>query len=457
MRRIDLDRNRSLLKLLGTLIDVGLVHLGYYLAFMFRYNFQPAQRNLSTYINNIPYISLVAFILFTIYGTTLAFKRDFDDSFFSNGISLMLINFSTVAIAFISRSFAFPRTVLVIAFVIQFILLNGWKILLLKLKYHLSREKQVLIFSGKEKAKVISEKILGHHNTPYKVLGVMDSLEGESYASMDQVDEIYVDSSLPEKMKNDIINYCYDTGKTIFLVPSLYDIYVMNSRFEKVDDIPLFKIENQVFSLEQRIVKRGMDVILSIGILLFTLPVSLITAAAIKFSDGGPVIFSQERVTLNNCPFMLYKFRTMIVDAEKHTGPVLSEDSDSRITWVGRIIRAMRIDELPQFVNVIKGDMSIVGPRPERDCFIRKYVEKMPEFRYRTAVKAGITGLAQVMGSYATNPSEKIKYDLLYIKRASLFMDLRLILLTIKVMFMKFSFTDRYHSPRGNKQTKGNI
>lgn len=434
-------RESALLKFAGTIFDVLLVHLGYYLAFMFRYDFNPSDRNLDAYINIIPYISMIAFALFTLYGTSLIFKRDFDDNFFSFTISLVFINIATVALAFMFRSFAFPRGIIFIAFFIQFILFFIWKYLISKIKFALSKERSVIIFADNKESMIISEKILNNQNAPYKINAVFSSLNDDAYSKINDADEIFIDSKIDEKQKNQIINYCYSLGKTVFIMPTLYDIYVINSKLEKLDDIPIFKIQSNSHSIEQRIVKRFIDITFSTIILIITIPVFIITAIAIKLYDRGPVIFSQDRVTINNKIFKLYKFRTMIVDAEKNTGPVLAKDKDDRITPLGKFLRATRIDELPQFVNVLKGDMSIVGPRPEREFFIKEYVEKMPEFKYRTTVKAGITGLAQVMGNYETTPEEKIKYDLLYIKKAGILTDLRLMLLTVKVMFKKFSIT----------------
>jgi len=159
----------------------------------------------------------------------------------------------------------------------------------------------------------------------------------------------------------------------------------------------------------------------------------------IKLDDKGPVFYKQERITENNKIFKLYKFRTMKVDAEEETGPTLALKDDPRITRVGKILRSTRLDELPQLVNVLKGEMSIVGPRPERPHFAEKFSEEIEDFKYRVLVKAGITGLAQVLGKYTTSPENKAKFDLLYIKNYSLLLDIRIMLNTIKVFFEKES------------------
>jgi lipopolysaccharide/colanic/teichoic acid biosynthesis glycosyltransferase len=164
----------------------------------------------------------------------------------------------------------------------------------------------------------------------------------------------------------------------------------------------------------------------------------LILAALIKL-DGGKVFYVQERLTEGGKIFKMIKFRTMIPDAEKISGPVLAEHNDPRITAIGRFMRAVRLDELPQLINILKGEMSIVGPRPERLYFTEQFVEEMPEYKYRLKVKAGLTGLAQVEGKYNTSAEDKLRYDLIYINNFSIWNDIVIILQTIKILFMKSS------------------
>jgi len=192
-------------------------------------------------------------------------------------------------------------------------------------------------------------------------------------------------------------------------------------------------------SLIQRVIKRAMDIVLSALALIITSPIMLGIATAIKIEDGGPVFYKQERLTINNKEFKILKFRSMIVDAEKLTGEVLADENDPRITKVGKFIRATRLDELPQIINIFLGDMSIVGPRPERKSFVDEFCEEMPEFAYRTRVKGGLTGYAQVYGKYNTTPYDKLRFDLMYIENYSLLLDLKLMILTLRIIFSKES------------------
>ena len=171
------------------------------------------------------------------------------------------------------------------------------------------------------------------------------------------------------------------------------------------------------------------------------LPFMLVTALAIKVCDGGSILYSQVRMGRNGKVFRVYKFRTMRVDAEKYSGPILAQENDPRITRLGHFLRAVRLDELPQIWNVFVGDMSIVGHRPERPFFVEQYIAEMPEYAYRHNVKPGITGLAQVYGKYNTTAFDKLVYDLMYIQRCNVLTDLTIIIQTVKVLFTK-SATD---------------
>lgn len=240
-------------------------------------------------------------------------------------------------------------------------------------------------------------------------------------------------------LRNDIIKFCYGEGVRVYQTPKLSDIMIRSAREHHLFDTPLLMSNNIGLSFEQKILKRTIDIVISLLMLIVTSPVMLITSICIKLEDHGPVMFIQERVTLNDRPFMIYKFRSMIVDAEADGRARPAATDDERITKVGRFIRKTRIDELPQLYNVLKGDMSLVGPRPERVEHVRKYTEKIPEFRFRTKVKGGLTGYAQVYGKYNTTAYDKLKLDLMYIENYSLALDFRIVVMTIKVLFMKSS------------------
>ena len=244
---------------------------------------------------------------------------------------------------------------------------------------------------------------------------------------------------IPSHVRNVILKYCYEKAIRTYSIPKISDVIIRSSESLHLFDTPLLLSRNNGLSFDQQIIKRGVDIILSLTALIFLSPIFIITAIAIKLYDGGPVLYLQERCTQNGKVFRICKFRSMIVDAEKDGYSIPATDQDPRITFIGRIIRATRIDELPQIFNILKGDMSIVGPRPERVEHVELYTKKIPEFAYRMKVKGGLTGYAQVYGKYNTTAYDKLKLDLMYIQNYSLLLDIEIIFKTIKILFMKES------------------
>ena len=236
----------------------------------------------------------------------------------------------------------------------------------------------------------------------------------------------------------------------MYSTSKISDILVKGAENIHLFDTPILLFRNYGLTFEQKLVKRIMDIVMSSIILVITSPIMLIVAAAIKLYDGGPVMFRQERCTINGKVFRIHKFRSMIVDAEKEGKSIPATDNDPRITPVGRFIRKTRLDELPQMIDILNGNMSMVGPRPERVEHVKKYTEEIAEFDYRLKVKGGLTGYAQIYGKYNTTPYDKLKLDLMYIQNYSVLMDLRLILMTVKIMFMKES-TEGFEEKEGQK------
>jgi exopolysaccharide biosynthesis polyprenyl glycosylphosphotransferase len=257
-------------------------------------------------------------------------------------------------------------------------------------------------------------------------------------AKIDNYEAVLI-NDVPSELKNKILKYCFDRQKRVYFTPKISDIIVKESEELNLFDSPLYLSRNIGFSLGQRIVKRTGDIILSLLGIAITSPVMLVVAIMIHSYDKGPVFYKQERYTIHKKRFKVIKFRSMIVDAEKKSGARLASENDDRITPIGHFIRATRIDEIPQFFNILKGDMSFVGPRPERPQIHEEYCEKVPEFDFRLSVKAGLTGYAQVYGKYNTTTYDKLKFDMIYVQKASIILDLQLILLTLRVVFQKES------------------
>ena len=246
-------------------------------------------------------------------------------------------------------------------------------------------------------------------------------------------------NDVPVQKRNDILNFCYRHRVRAYVAPELTDIMIRGAENNTLFDTPLMLVRGTGLTPMQRIVKRAMDIILCSIAMIVAAPIMLIVAVAIKLEDGGPVFYKQYRMTRGGREFAILKFRSMIVDAEKYAGAVLATGDDPRITKVGKVIRATRIDELPQILNILKGDMSIVGPRPERKCIAEEYYKELPEFAYRLKVRGGLTGYAQIYGKYNTSAYDKLRLDLMYIENYSLLLDIKLIVLTLRIIFSKDS------------------
>lgn len=234
--------------------------------------------------------------------------------------------------------------------------------------------------------------------------------------------------------RNKILKFCYGQSIRIYIMPKIPDVILKGAEELHLFDTPLLLTREYVLTIEQRFMKRCIDLLCSLLLFIIASPFMLLTAIAVKLYDGGPVLYKQLRCTIGGKQFYILKFRSMRVDAEKDGVARLASKNDSRITPVGKFIRKVRLDELPQLINIIKGDMSFIGPRPERPEIIAQYMEIMPEFAYRMKVKAGLAGYAQVYGKYNTTPYDKLKLDLAYIENYSVWLDVKLMILTIKVL-----------------------
>lgn len=248
-----------------------------------------------------------------------------------------------------------------------------------------------------------------------------------------------------------VIRHCYETDKRLLMVPNVDEIFVHSAVRCQIDDIPAFLFRGHQMSSEQKLIKRAIDIVGSAAALITLSPLMLLAALLVRLHDGGPAFYRQTRVTEGGRPFQLYKFRTMVQNAETN-GAEMASSHDGRVTPVGRWLRMLRLDELPQLFNILKGDMSIVGPRPERPELIEQYCRQYPEFRYRLKVKAGLTGYAQVFGRYNTLFEDKLKLDLLYIQHFSLIFDFYLIISTVKVLFMPSSSAGVEEKDLGGKR-----
>ena len=299
--------------------------------------------------------------------------------------------------------------------------------------------RRMLLISGDYSDYHLLEKMNAREDK-YIISQIINYKEGmeKLIPQIDQYDVIIV-GDMPSHERNLIIKYCYAKQIRTYSVPKISDILLRSSVDLNLFDSPLLLSRNTGLAIEQMFCKRLMDVVFSLLGLVISAPFFLLIAISIKLTDRGPVFYKQTRLTKDGKTFEIYKFRTMIQNAEKYSGAVLASEHDPRILLVGRLLRATRLDELPQIFNILKGEMSIVGPRPERPELAAEIEKEIPEFSYRLKVKAGLTGYAQVYGKYNTTSYDKLKLDLTYIRNYSIFLDLKLIFMTPKIMLLKES------------------
>lgn len=441
------------LKALG---DMLLVHAGYLIAFYIRYIRVGGipEYNFNAYLNVAPWLTAAAIVVFYSYGfyTSSSVRQQWDEIFSGLFCALSLLLLITISISYILYQFALPRWIIVIATFIQMILILGWRAIIFRwAKKHVDPLNILIIGpeeSALERAKFFQNDESGH----YRVLAVLvdrKTAEGntapvyESYKELIRVlDAVQPNSVLfcpgiPNQIRMDMLMQSLSRGVDIFIVPDLYEIMVARSRLEQLNSVPAFRLTGFVNGREQ-IWKRVMDIALSIIFGIPALILILPATVALKIElPRAPVLYSQERVSRRGRVFRLYKLRTMVPDAEKNTGPVLSDFDDSRVTAAGRFLRFTRIDELPQLWNVLKGEMSFIGPRAERPMFVEQFSKSIPGYDYRHIINSGITGLAQVEGKYSTTAEDKLRFDLIYLQTFSPLRDFHILMHTVKVMLLK--------------------
>lgn len=268
------------------------------------------------------------------------------------------------------------------------------------------------------------------------VLGTIHDLE--SILEKGDISEVYVALDLnnyPQILETLKVVHKYTVN--VRLIPDLFQLLTLKARLEDLDGFPVISIDETPLRGVMLFVKRGMDILVSGLLLILFLPLLLVVAALIRLTSKGPVLYHQERMGLDGKRFIMHKFRTMVCDAERTSGPVMCSPQDPRITRVGRILRKFSIDEIPQLLNVLKGEMSLCGPRPERPVFVKEFREKIPKYMLRHKVKSGITGWAQVHGLRQDSPIDKrLEYDFYYIQNWSLVLDLKIFWKTLKKGFI---------------------
>lgn len=437
---------------LSLAVDALLVNAGIVLAFVARFGGELPEFNFGAYIALAPVLTLVYTGAFYIYGLYEPERMEGAWTIVAAAArAVTLGTILTAAISFFAGLFSFSRLVIVIAWVFHMALIVGWRLAAHRLTPIHWPEQRLLVVGGGQSAADLVNELAGRAGWGYRVVGLVGTLE-EGMSSLalktgvpvlgdvSELDRIVTDSGAsrviiasPGAHRELVENLALDAEVRIDVIPELYEIFI-GQVDTVVSDIPLMALTkgpapSWFFSL-----KRAADIVLSLALLVVLGPFVVLAALAVLLSSGAPAFFRQERVGRALVPFNVIKLRTMIRDAESESGPVLAEVDDARVTPVGRFLRRYRIDELPQLVNILRGDMSFVGPRPERPEFVEEFARAIPGYRERFKVKPGATGLAQVSGSYATTPERKLKYDLIYMYHQSLLMDFSILVRTVRVV-----------------------
>ncbi len=432
------ESTKSLLRLVESVFEVGVLSVIYYIFWRFGYDVP----GLFAFKGKYVLMGVYALITFFLFKNMDAFEfgnlRRFDLAL-AQWFGSFLVNFVTYfQLCLIENSLINPVPMLLL--VVADIIVSTIFVYLYTYSYHLFYPPyRMLMIFGTDTALGLKIKIDTRWDK-YHIEKLISAEEDFDKICKEILKyQAVVINDVPAQIRNDILKFCYKNEIRSYVVPKITDLLMCGASPVSTFDTPILLVKGTGLTIVQRIFKRLLDIILSLVAVIVAAPIMLVVAIAIKVEDGGPVFYKQKRATLGGEVFEILKFRSMIVDAEKPGQSVPATDKDPRITKVGNIIRATRVDELPQILNILKGDMSIVGPRPERVEHVEEYEKLIPEFGFRLKVKGGLTGYAQIYGKYNTTPYDKLRLDLMYIENYSLLTDIKLILMTIRILLKKES------------------
>jgi exopolysaccharide biosynthesis polyprenyl glycosylphosphotransferase len=391
---------------------------------------------------------VLALSLFGLYGSRERFREPLA-RLMVPALFFQLLALSSVYFLALNQESAFPRSVLILYVLIDAPLVAAWRALLDRL-FPQPQRRAVIVGVGAA-AGLIADAIGRHPWTGVEVAGVVG--EGSSpredlrlLGPIERLTEILVREKVDEVILTpeaaawrERISQSMPAGGAVDLLvwPSPFETMIGRLRFRIVGDLPLLEAQIRPFEGVAALVKRAFDIIVAALLLLLSLPLLLVSVAVVALSSRGGVFFRQTRVGKDGRPFRVWKLRTMVESAEAETGAVLAAVNDPRVTKVGRWLRAGRLDEIPQLINVLLGDMSLVGPRPERPEFTERFARSVPGYALRHSARPGLTGLAQVSGDYSTQPEIKLRYDLAYLNNWSLALDVSILLRTLPVILTR--------------------
>ena len=431
------EDTKGFLRVAETLLEVVILTVIYYLVWKQGYE-------MSSFAYKGKYVlmgvyGLLAYLIFQNADCTMFGQLSRIDLIIGQIISLFLVNFITyLQLCLIGNALLTPIPVVKLFF-IQAVVAIGLILVYTTVYHKLYAPHNMLLIFGNKNSIALKFK-MDSRKDKYNITGLISAEEGYDaiVQKIPQYDAVIL-NDVAAPLRNDILKFCYRFRVRTYVAPKLTDIMLRGAKNISLFDTPLLLEKGTGLTPAQRVGKRMMDILLCSIAMIVAAPIMAVVAIAIKLEDGGPVFFRQKRMTRGGREFDILKFRSMIVDAEKYAGAVLATDNDPRITKVGKFIRATRLDEIPQILNILKGDMSIVGPRPERKVIADEYCKDIPEFAYRLKVRGGLTGYAQIYGKYNTSAYDKLRLDLMYIENYSFMLDIKLIILTLRIIFSKES------------------
>ncbi len=381
------------------------------------------------------YALIILLLTQTFGGFKIGYLRTVD-VVLSNVLSILISNIvAYLLVVLVTHNYATVMPLVKLT-LLDFVLIIVWTIIIRMLMKKLYPPRQMIVVYGKYSPRDLIGKI-NTRKDKYNICASINISAGIERIKEEVMNyEAVVICDVPSQVRNVILKHCFDNSIRTYVTPKISDIMIRGGDSIHLFDTPLILSRNHGLSIENQFGKRIMDILFSLIALIIFSPFMLLSAILIKCYDGGPVFYHQDRLTIDGKVFRIIKFRSMCVDSEKN-GARLAKKNDDRITPVGRFLRNIHFDEIPQLFNILKGDMSFVGPRPERPEIAEEYLKEIPEFNYRLKVKAGLTGYAQVYGKYSTTPYDKLKLDMTYIMNYSLWLDIKLLIMTFKIIFQK--------------------
>jgi exopolysaccharide biosynthesis polyprenyl glycosylphosphotransferase len=433
------DTGQRLFTTILVIGDILFLNLGMLVAFQVGFKYHMPGEVLKSYGSIWPFVTLYGLSLLAILGLYTFSKRKYDSLLYRS----IMVSIATALICqFLlnaTMDLSFDTGFSLVLVVFQTLCIYLWRFSFEGLYFSRLKVKRIVLVGQGGDTDRIAFKLMKAQPMQYEIVGIYNADELQDAEDLSpifrDIHGLYLNFSVPPEFRCKLVEEGIATGTAIFLVPNFYDMLIQGANRGKLDDLPFFKLDDLTLSPVHRWLKRSLDVVISLIGLLLSAPFFLLVAALVRLSSPGPVFYIQERLGEKGRIFKIIKFRTMLHAIEDGTGPKATVENDPRVTQVGKGLRATRLDELPQLLNVLRGDMSIVGPRPEHMVFIKDFMDANPEYMYRLNVKPGITGLAQVEGAYTTNIGDKLFYDLLYIRDYSILLDIKIILKTLQVPF----------------------